>query len=56
MPTIDDLTIVDTSETEHIVLLHMIDGIVDSSVSLDELPEWFIERLPLIAEKIELSI
>jgi predicted ABC-type ATPase len=52
---IDDLTIVDTSETGHIVLLHMVNGSVESSVPYNELPEWFIERLPSIAEKIKLT-
>jgi predicted ABC-type ATPase len=52
---IDDLTIVDTSETVHIVLLHMVNGAVKSTVPYNELPEWFIERLPSIAEKIKLT-
>lgn len=50
---IDDLTIVDTSETEHVVLAHLVDGTVESSVMYEELPDWFIERLPSIAQKVK---
>ena len=52
---IDSLQIVDTSETGHIILLKLLGGEVDSCVPFSELPDWFKQGLPILAEKIRLS-
>lgn len=42
----DSLTLVDTSETDHIVLAIFTNGQVQTAVSKNELPEWFVKHLP----------
>jgi predicted ABC-type ATPase len=50
---IDDLQIVDTSETRPKVLFQLINNKVVSSIPYSELPEWFIGHLPALCEKIK---
>lgn len=52
-PIIDDLQVVDTSEAAHIILFHLVKGEVEACVPFDELPEWFTEHLPALAERIQ---
>lgn len=49
---IDNLQVVDTSETAHVILLRVLKGEIDSCVPYDELPDWFINGLPNLADKI----
>lgn len=51
---IDDLQIVDTSETKHVALVQITDGEIVSCVDYSELPPWMKEYLPLISEKVRL--
>lgn len=46
--SIDDLKIIDTSEAEHITLAVFKNGKPVSSLSLNELPEWFTNGLPAL--------
>jgi len=48
----DSIQIVDTSETEPKVLCLLENNIIVSSVSYSELPEWFKNYLPLLANRI----
>jgi predicted ABC-type ATPase len=50
---IDNLQIVDTSETRPRVLFQLINDKVVSSVPYSELQEWFIGHLPALSEKIK---
>ncbi|MFM9841051.1 MAG: zeta toxin family protein [Cyclobacteriaceae bacterium] len=49
---LDNIQIVDTSETKHKVLFQMINNQVASSVPYFKLPNWFIDNLPALAGKI----
>ncbi|WP_336836538.1 zeta toxin family protein [Sphingobacterium siyangense] len=49
---IDELTIVDTSDLKHTILLKLSDGKIEYSVEKDELPDWFTTYMPLIAALI----
>lgn len=49
---IDNLTIVDTSEIEHITLATLSSGEIISSVMAEELPAWFTNYLPAITSLI----
>jgi predicted ABC-type ATPase len=49
---IDNLEIVDTSETRHKVLFQMVNNRVVSSVSSEQLPEWFTSHLSALCEKL----
>ena len=46
------MDIIDTSETEHVILATFSKGEVISSVPENNLPAWFNEKLPLLVEKI----
>ena len=48
----DSLTIVDTSEATHIILAFFNKGKLESSISPDQLPEWFIKYLPQLSQQI----
>ena len=48
----DSLTIVDTSEATHIILAIFNKGKLESSISPDQLPEWFIKYLPQLSQQI----
>lgn len=50
---INNLTIIDTSQSRPILLASFTDGSLTSSVPFDELPEWFIKYLPDLASKIK---
>jgi len=45
---IDELLIVDTSETQHHILLHTFDGRVDIQVDRGQLPSWFTTFMPTL--------
>ncbi len=49
---IGNLTIIDSSEAFHIELAAFSDGHLISSVSFDELPDWFVKYLPELYAKI----
>jgi predicted ABC-type ATPase len=49
---IDNIQIIDTSETKHKVLFQMINNQVVSSVPHTKLPDWFTNYLPDLANKI----
>lgn len=50
---IDNLLIVDTSETSHIVLANVVNGNLIYSVTYDELPIWFTNHLTNLAQQIK---
>lgn len=52
---IDNLQIVDTSETVHMVLVRLINGNIESCVKYSDLPSWFVDNLPAIAEMIKIA-
>lgn len=47
---IHDLKIIDSSESEHLPLLYLLNGKVKDSVSVDDLPQWFKAFLPSLTE------
>jgi hypothetical protein len=49
-PLIDDLTIVDTSEINHRILFKSVMQQIEFHVEREELPTWFIDRLPAIVQ------
>jgi predicted ABC-type ATPase len=49
---IDDLQIVDTSETQHKILLRCIKNEIISAVPFQELPPWFTDYLPSLTRKM----
>jgi predicted ABC-type ATPase len=49
----DNITIFDTSETEHVVLTAIANGYLQFSVNKHELPNWYIEHLPELVSLIE---
>ena len=49
---IDNLTIIDTSEIQHVTLATINSGIVSSAVPAAMLPNWFIDYMPTIASLI----
>lgn len=53
---IDDLTIIDTSEINHRILLKTIAGQVEFKVEKTELPDWFSNNLPAIVRRFILDI
>jgi predicted ABC-type ATPase len=52
-PIIDDLQIIDTSETKHVALAQLVGYEVQSCVPYNDLPTWFINHLSRIVEKIK---
>jgi hypothetical protein len=48
--------IVDTSETEHMVIVLMKKGIVVSGIPPGKFPQWFVNYLPAIAGKADPAI
>ncbi len=51
-PFFDSVQLVDTSETEHKVLVVFVNGEVESAVPLETLPLWFTNNLVSLTEKI----
>lgn len=49
---IDDLQIVDTSETQHKILLRLSRDEIASSVPIQELPPWFTSYLPVLTRSV----
>jgi predicted ABC-type ATPase len=45
---IDELLIVDTSTTQHQILLHTFNGTVNYQVARDQLPAWFVTFMPML--------
>ncbi len=50
---IDDLQIIDTSETNHILLAHFRDNKIQFAADLPDLPQWFVRYLPALYSAIE---
>lgn len=50
---INSLHIVDTSEADHISIAIFEDGKIKESIAYTELPEWFVNYMPSLAEKIK---
>jgi len=50
---IDDLRIIDTSETDHILLAHFRDNKIKYAAHLPRLPYWFVRYLPALYSLIE---
>ncbi len=50
---LDNLDIIDTSETEHILLATFSKGEVIFCLPLSKMPQWFSLQLPLLVEKIK---
>jgi len=48
----DQLTIVDASEADHVILANYKNGTVTSALPFEELPYWFKNNLPSLADKI----
>lgn len=44
----DELLVVDTSATQHVVLLHILNGQVIFQIAIEELPTWFTTFMPAI--------
>lgn len=49
----DSLQIIDTSETEHTILVAFVNGKVESAISSQLLPAWFQRYLPTLTESIK---
>jgi predicted ABC-type ATPase len=45
---VDDLRIIDTSETDHVLIAHLIAGKIQYAAPLAHLPSWFIQFLPAV--------
>lgn len=50
---IDDLQIIDTSETNHILLVHLRDNKIQYALGMANLPYWFVHYLPALYNMIE---
>ena len=48
----DNLQIIDTSETDHVLLVHLIAGKIQYAAPFNELPLWFIKYLPALLNLI----
>ena len=51
-PLINDLQIIDTSETQHKILLRFVNNEVIACAPIAELPQWFTEYLPVLTQRI----
>jgi predicted ABC-type ATPase len=51
---ITNLSIIDTSQTKHVLLAGFTNDLLISSIPYNELPDWFTRYLPQLAEKIKL--
>lgn len=45
---IDNLQIIDTSETDHVLLAHFRDNKIKYAAGLSDLPYWFVRYLPAL--------
>jgi predicted ABC-type ATPase len=45
-PILDELQIIDTSETHHQSILHFVNGQQQSAIARSELPSWFVNFMP----------
>jgi len=48
----DIVTIIDTSQPKHTILAFLINGFIEYSVRVEDLPEWFTNGLPTIMQAI----
>jgi len=48
----DNLIIIDTYNTDHLLLANIEKDIITEAVKISELPVWFFKHLPYIDEKL----
>jgi predicted ABC-type ATPase len=49
----DTVQMIDTSETDHLVIATFTSGIVHSSIEEEDIPEWFTQNLPIMTNRIK---